>query len=86
MAVLAPTSCLGLERVDDGLKSGERVAVGVVPARIEDHRGGEELGAGEFALAALDLEGVGGQAPASVEGLAENAGFVASEDRFEPKA
>jgi hypothetical protein len=59
-------------------------AAGVEPCGRKDHRGGEELRARQAAAAAGQGLFVCGQAPARIEGLAEDAGAVPGEDRLEP--
>ncbi len=52
LAILAPCTGLGLKLINDGFDLAKTVADWIIPERIEDHRGGKKLGAGQGALAA----------------------------------
>ena len=82
--VLAPGAGLGGQRGAGVLEPSQPVAGGVIPVRIEQHRPGEELGAGQDPAPAGDRLAVLRQAPAGVERLAENMGAVSGKDRLEP--
>ena len=84
-AVLAEGAHLGLQLVNRLFKGAQAVAARVIPRRCHDQCCGEKLVAGQAAAAAGQRGLIVGQAPAHVEGLAENHGAVPGEDRLEPQ-
>ena len=82
--ILTPGPRLGNQRLCGFLARGKAILIGVVPLWVKQHGGGEQLGARQRALAALNGELIGGEAPACIKRLAKDAWFVASEYRLEP--
>ena len=85
-AVLAPGTRLGVEGVKHALEVRARVGNRVVPGRIEDHGGSEELCPGEASSAPRKHLVVFGKPPTGVERPAEHMGTVAMEYRLEAEA
>ncbi len=73
-AILAESAHFGLKLVHGLFETAQPVAARIVPCGRKDHRGGEKLGAGQFALAAVHGKFIVRQAPAGVERLAKDAG------------
>ena len=84
LVIFAPCTGICFEVVDCGFNVAKAIVARIIPARIEDHRRCEKLGAGKAALAAGHRAFVVCQAPSGIEGLAEDAGFVSGKNRFEP--
>ena len=82
--ILTPGPRLGNQRLCGFLARGKAILIGVVPLWVKQHGGGEQLGARQRALAALNGELIGGEAPACIKRLAKDAWFVASKYRLEP--
>src|SRR6056297_4023176 len=85
VTVITPGAGLGGQRLDRRLGLAEPVAMRIIPCRIEQHRPGKELCLAETAAPARQGVRVAilGQAPAGIEGLAEDLWAVARIDRLE---
>ena len=81
--VLPEGADLGRKLVDDLIKAAKPVAAWIIPERGEDSRPGEQLHRCQVAGAAGQGLAILGQAPAGIEGLAENLGTVAVQDCLE---
>ncbi len=86
--IAGPVGAMGaecrLKMVHRLFEAAKPVAAGVVPGRRQDHRCGEKLRPGQVPFTPGDGVFICGQAPAGIEGLAEDAGLVARHDRLEP--
>ena len=82
--IVAPGAALGLEYIENIFQCAQPVAVGVVPDRIEDHRGCKQLRAAQDAGPASDWFAVFAQAPSGIKGLAENMRCMPCQNGFKP--
>ncbi len=87
MPVLAPSARLRGQLFHGVLEPAQPVAGGIVPCRVKQHRPREKLRARQVAPPpgeALRMAVIA-QAPAGIEGLAEDDGAMAGKDRLEPE-
>ncbi len=85
-AILTPGPRLGFEGADHGFDFAERIGCRGVPIRVVDQRAFKKLLAREAACAPREGASVVAQAPARVEGAAEDVRFQPAPDCLQPKA
>ena len=80
LVVVTPSACARLCTVQNAFQFAQLVGMGIIPFGIDQHRGGKQLRARQFAFASRDRALILCQPPPCIKGLAKDARFMSGKD------